>query len=311
MDALGGFLDGPRARGAFLLRSVFAPPWALRIEDDAPLTVVAMVHGDAWVTPDGAAPIHLPEGDVAVAQGTVRYVIGDRPDTPPQALILSGGRCSPVDGRDKPFDLGLRSWGTDPGGSTTMLVGTYPTRGEVSRRLLDALPPLLTLPGPALDAPLVGLLAAEIARDEPGQDAVLDRLLDLLLIAVLRAWFAGAAERAPSWYRAHRDPLVGAAVRLLHDEPARPWTVASLAAAVGVSRAALARRFTEVVGEPPMAYLSGWRLALAADLLREPEATVTGVARQVGYASPYALSTAFKRVRGMSPSEHRVVQPAP
>ena len=92
---------------------------------------------------------------------------------------------------------------------------------------------------------------------------------------------------------------------MLHHNPAHPWTVAALAAEVGVSRAALARRFTELVGEPPMAFLTGWRLALAADLLREPDATVGAVARQVGYGSPFALSTAFKRVRGVSPREHR------
>jgi AraC-like DNA-binding protein len=305
VDALGAFLDGPRARGAFLLRTVWSPPWALRVEDDAPLTLVAMLRGDAWITPDGAEPVHLAEADVAVVQGTLHYAVGDDPRTPPRALILPGGRCAPVDDRTKPYDLGLRSWGSDQDGSTTMLVGTYLDRGEVSRRLLDALPPLLRLPGADIDPPLVGLLAAEMARDEPGQDAVLDRLLDLLLIAVLRTWFTLQGDRGPAWYRGHRDPLVGAALRALHAEPARPWTVASLAAAVGVSRAALARRFTEVVGEPPMGYLAAWRLAMAADLLREPDATLAGVARRVGYGTPYALSSAFKRVRGTSPSEYR------
>jgi AraC-like DNA-binding protein len=93
---------------------------------------------------------------------------------------------------------------------------------------------------------------------------------------------------------------------MLHNNPAHPWTVAMLAAETGVSRAALARRFAELVGEPPMTYLASWRLALAADLLREPDATVGAVARQVGYGSSFALSTAFKRVRGISPQEHRV-----
>jgi AraC-like DNA-binding protein len=93
---------------------------------------------------------------------------------------------------------------------------------------------------------------------------------------------------------------------MMHNNPDHPWTVASLATEIGVSRAALARRFTDLVGEPPMAYLTGWRLTLAADLLREPDATVAAVARQVGYASPFALSTAFKRVRGVSPRQHRV-----
>jgi AraC-like DNA-binding protein len=99
--------------------------------------------------------------------------------------------------------------------------------------------------------------------------------------------------------------VVGRALRMLHNNPAHPWTVAALAAETAVSRAALARRFTELVGEPPMTYLTSWRLALAADLLREPDATIGAVARRVGYGSPFALSTAFKRERGVSPKQHR------
>jgi AraC-like DNA-binding protein len=117
---------------------------------------------------------------------------------------------------------------------------------------------------------------------------------------VLRAWFARPEAETPGWYQAHSDPVVGPALRLLHNDPSPPWTVATLAAASGTSRAALARRFNELVGEPPMTFLTTWRLALAADLLLEPGATVDSVARQVGYGSSFALSTAFKRVRGIS-----------
>jgi AraC-like DNA-binding protein len=186
-----------------------------------------------------------------------------------------------------------------------MLIGTYQMRGEVSRRLLEALPSLVVLPDGAWNRSLVPLLGDEIVKDDPGQEVVLDRLLDLLLISVLRTWFARPDSGAPAWYRADSDPVVGRALRMLHNNPAASWTVASLAAATGVSRAALARRFTDLVGEPPMSYLTGWRLTLAADLLREPDATVGAVARQVGYSSPFALSAAFKRVRGISPQEHR------
>jgi len=154
------------------------------------------------------------------------------------------------------------------------------------------------------DCPLIPLLADEIVKDEPGQEAVLDRLLDLLLIAVLRAWFARPDARAPGWYRGYADPVVGEALRQIYHAPQQPWTVQSLARAAGASRATLARRFTELVGETPMAFLAGWRIALAADLLREPQATLGAVARQVGYASPYALSIAFKRHRGVSPREY-------
>jgi AraC-like DNA-binding protein len=129
--------------------------------------------------------------------------------------------------------------------------------------------------------------------------------LEISLYGARRCRFARPGAEAPRWYRAYGDPVVGRALRLLHHNPAHPWTVAELAAAANVSRASLARRFNELVGEPPMAFLTSWRLALAADLLREPGVTIGAVASQVGYGSPFALSTAFKRVRGVSPRQHR------
>jgi AraC-like DNA-binding protein len=309
MDEFVGLLDGPRARGAFLLRAIMNPPWSIRVRDEAALSLVAMVRGDAWLVPDDPGDtVHLGPGDVAIIRGPDHYTFADDPGTPPQIVIHPDEHCTTLDGQDlaQAMDLGVRTWGNDPNGSTVMLVGAYQMRGEISERLLAALPPRVVLPGDAWESPLVPLLADEIVKDDPGQEAVLDRLLDLLLIAVLRAWFARPEGEAPAWYRAYDDPVVGRALRMIHNNPDHPWTVATLAAEIGVSRASLARRFTELVGEPPMTYLTGWRLALAADLLREPDATVGAVARQVGYASPFALSTAFKRVHGISPREHRV-----
>jgi len=308
MDVLAGLLTGPRAQGAFLLRTSLSPPWSLRVQDQAPITLVAMVHGSAWVLPDRRPAIALHSGDVAILRGPDPYTFADDPATPPQAVIHPGQRCTTPDGAalSDLRDLGVRTWGNSPDGSTVMVTGTYQVLSEICRPLLAALPPLLVLREDGWDTPLVPLLAVESGKDFPGQEAVLDRLLDLLLIGVLRAWFARPEAEAPAWYSAQTDRLVGRALQLLHDDPARPWTVAGLATATNVSRAALARRFTALVGEPPMAYLTGWRLALAADLLREPDATVATVARRVGYGSAFALSTAFKRVRGISPREHRL-----
>lgn len=309
MDSVAGLLDGPRARGAFLLRSVLDPPWSMRIEDEAPLTLVAVVRGSAWVLPEAEAgeSFMMGAGDVAIVRGSDPYVVADAPTTAPQVVILPGQRCVLPDGTEvaEMGDLGVRTWGNSPDGKTMLLTGTYQLRSETSQRLLDALPPTLLVAADSWENPLVGYLAEEIARDAPGQEAVLDRLLDLLLIAALRAWFARDEARAPGWYRAQGDPIVGPAIRLIHNQPSRPWTVASLADAVGVSRAALARRFNDLVGEPPIAFLTTWRLSLAADLLREPGATIASVAPQVGYSSAFALSAAFKRVRGMSPAAHR------
>jgi AraC-like DNA-binding protein len=201
----------------------------------------------------------------------------------------------------------VRSWGNSADGETVMLVGTYNLDGDVSRRLLNALPPYLVLAEDEWDCPLIPVLAGEIVKEDPGQDVVLDRLLDLVLIAVLRTWFSRPEAEAPGWYTAQGDPVVGRAIKMLHHNPAHPWTVSSLAAETGTSRAAFARRFTDLVGEPPMAFLTNWRLSLAADLLKEPNATIGAVARKVGYGSSFALSTAFKRVSGISPQHYRTV----
>ena len=312
MDSLVGLLDGPRARRAFLLRSVMSPPWSLRIRDEAPLTLLTMVRGTAWVVAGEGVPVELRPGDAAVMRGPDHYTVADDPATPPQVVIHPGQRCTTPEGEEveQAMGLGVRTWGNDPDGSAVLLTGTYGSLGSISRRLLDALPPLLVLRREDWRSPLVELLADEIVRDEPGQEAMLDRLLDLLLIAALRAWFARPEAEAPAWYRAQADPIVGRALKLLQHHPAEPWTIASLAAELGLSRAALARRFTELVGEPPMAFLTSWRLALAADLLLEPGATIGAVAQQVGYSSAFALSTAFKRERGVSPSAHRAAAAA-
>ncbi|MGZ4271464.1 MAG: cupin domain-containing protein, partial [Solirubrobacteraceae bacterium] len=164
MDAVAGLLDGPRARGAFLLRSTMDPPWSLRIEDEAPLTLVAVVRGEAWIVPDGRDRVRLATGDVAIVLGPAPYTVADDPATAPQAVILPGQRCTTPDGREvaQMMDLGVRTWGNAADGATVMLTGTYQLDGEVSRRLLRALPTLLVLPGDAWESPLVGLMADEI-----------------------------------------------------------------------------------------------------------------------------------------------------
>jgi AraC-like DNA-binding protein len=125
-----------------------------------------------------------------------------------------------------------------------------------------------------------------------------------VLLGVLRTWFDREGN-APPWWEAGNDPVVGHALRLMYNHPDHDWTVANLAATVGCSRAVFARQFSERVGEPPIAFLTGWRLALAADLLRSGEMTIASVARQVGYSTPFALSSAFKRAYGVSPKAHR------
>lgn len=306
MDALTDLLDHTRARGAFVGQTYLTPPWSWRFDACPPLAVVAVARGGAWIDA-GEGPVRLDEGDLALVRGPEPFVIADPVDTPVQVVFQPDGTCHDPAGEDIGATIlnGTRTCGDGPDSPALVLLGEYSIGGEVDGRLLDALPRLITVRADELvDSPL-GLVADEIGRDEPGQQALLDRLLDLLLIRALRAWFARPDAREPSWYIAQKDPVVGEALRLLHDDPALPWTVAELARKVGASRAAFARRFTELVGEPPIAYLTGWRLCCAADLLTGSQHTVDVIARRVGYGNAYALSVAFTRQYGVRPSDYR------
>src|SRR5215217_7270890 len=281
------------------------PPWSLSIKDEA-LTLICPTHGGAAIIGQNCGTVWLRPGDVALTRGTEDYVFADDPTTTPMFVIHPGQACTTLCGESLKFEmsLGVRTWGNSPSGATRSVICAYEGRSEVSARLLDALPAVMVLRADEWETPLVDLLAAEAGNNGPGQDAYLDRLLDLLLIAVLRTWFDRDGN-APTWWQAEHDSVVGPALKLMYNNPAHPWTVANLAAAVGSSRAVFARRFTEQVGEPPIAFLTSWRLALAADLLRTSQATIAAVARQVGYSTPFALSSAFKRAYGVSPNTHR------
>ena len=312
MDVIAGLLDGPRARRAFLLRSVLVAPWSIRVQDEAPLALVAVVRGHAWVLPDNADLVRIGKGDVVVVRGPDHYTVADQPATPPQALIHQDQSCTRLDGGELNWrpGTGVRTWGNASDGAseaTLLVTGTYVARGAVSQRLLAALPPVVHVQYAETDRTLIDVLANEMGKDQLGQQAVLDRLLDLLLVSTLRAWFDRPDAMPPGWYRAQSDPVVGRVLMLIQHNPDRPWTLASRAAAVGMSRAGLARRFGNLVGEPPMSFLTTWRLALAADLLSETSHTLEHIAHQVGYSNAFALSTAFRRERGISPREHRVV----
>jgi len=283
------------------------PPWSLRIVAESPLTLIAGVAGELWVVPDDGEPVRIGPGDIAVTRAPQHYNVADSPTTSPRTIIHRGQRCTDLDGNSvlSTMTHGTRTWGNDPQGSTVFLVGAYEHLSDISDRLLRALPPVLSLSRAAWESPLVPLLCEEVVKDEPGQAAVLDRLLDLLVTAVLKAWFAQQDTRRPAWWRYQGDRIVERALRIMHDEPAHPWTMEELATQAGASRASLARRFHDLVGEPPMTFLKNWRMAIAADLLCQPDETVTTVAEKVGYASPFAFSAAFKRVRGVSPRQYR------
>ncbi|WP_010322473.1 AraC family transcriptional regulator [Marinobacterium stanieri] len=307
MDTLGGLLDAPRARGAFALRTVMREPWSLRILAESPLTLMIGVAGTLWLMSDDGEPVKIGPGDIAITRAPVHYTVSDSPCTPPQVFVHPGQKCCDANGRSLLHEMthGVRTWGNSAEGEVVFLVGAYEHLSDISDRLLRALPPVVSLLHADWQSPLVTLLCEEVVKDEPGQAAVLDRLLDLLVTAVLKAWFARQDASRPDWWRYQGDRVVDEALRLMHDKPEHSWTLEQLAQEAGASRASLARRFQELVGEAPMTFLKNWRMALAADLLCQPDVTLSAVAERVGYASPYAFSAAFKRVRGISPNEHR------
>lgn len=307
MDPLADLLDGVRARTAAFCRTILDPPWALRIADGAALALATALRGQVWIVPDHGAPVLVRTGDVAIVKGPQPYTVADDPGTAPDLVVHVDNRLTTVDGVDvtDALRLGPRTSGRTRDGSSILASGTYQVSSDVTERLLNALPDIVLVPAVDLGSPVMTFLADEVGNDGPAQQVLLDRLLDIALVATLRAWFAQPDAATPGWYRAHSDPLAGPALRLIHQNPAHPWTVATLASKVGCSRAAFARRFTALVGEPPMTYLTGWRIALAADLLRRSDHTIEAIAHKVGYANAFALSVAFKRLRGLSPKRYR------
>lgn len=314
MDALTSMLDHLRASGSLVGQNILTPPWAIRFEDTASLTIVTMLRGDAWLitgpTKGGpTSPTKLTRGDLAVIVGSTPFsVVSDTTtNTPPLYVLEDPTTCT--DGTGRVLDageliLGARSCGERLDGEHALLTGTYQAPGATSARVLSTLPDVLLVPADHQPAP-VALIESEIARDQPGQQAVLDRLLELLLVATLRDWFALPETDTPAWYHAMSDPTVGTVLRAIHDNPGTPWTVSALAREAKVSRATLARRFTTLLGESPIAYLTGWRLCLAADLLRDTDHTLESIAHNVGYSTSYALSTAFDRQFGIRPTNYR------
>ena len=224
-------LAGSRAEGAFLLRSLLDPPWSLRIEDHAPITVLVLVRGSAVVVSDTGQTEDLEAGDVALLRGPDPYTVADHPDTPVHVLIDEAQNCAAVDG--SPLEdmsvHGIRTWGNSTSGQTVMLTGTYRLDSYVSRQILDSLTPVAVVRRSIETAPMTNLLEQQIAADGPGQEVLLDRLLDLVLISAARTWFAENPNRSPRWIKAYEDPVIGHALRLIHNRPEHPWTVASLA----------------------------------------------------------------------------------
>ncbi|GAA1307990.1 AraC family transcriptional regulator [Planotetraspora silvatica] len=284
-------------------------PWGQSYPPVPGVGFQVVLQGSCSLLPAEGAPVTLGVGDVVFLVNGRGHVLADSPATPP-----AGPACDPYDQRhERRYASPVAEGGTDdgPGALTVTLCGAYQLDPARAHPLLSDLPEIVHLPAmpghhPEIRA-AVDLLGAELGRPRLGADALVPALLDMLLLYILRAWFAEQPARGvvTGWAAALNDPAVSAALHGIHGEPARPWTVESLGEQAGLSRAAFAKRFTSLVGRPPLAYLTWWRMTVAGRLLRDSDAPLGAVGRQVGYTSEFAFANAFKRRYGIAPGRYR------
>ncbi|GAA3653039.1 AraC family transcriptional regulator [Nonomuraea antimicrobica] len=303
MDVLSDVIAVMRTGRPRSARVEWRAPWGQRFPA-APGSAgfQVLLRGSCWLLPPQGTPTALSAGDVVFFPHGHGYALADHPATP-----VAEPECDPADHADL---FASASVGGE-GPATVLLCGGYRLDPSRAHPLLRDLPELIHLPaGPGLHPEVraaVDLLGAEIAQPGLGADTVVSSLLDTLLLYILRSWLRAAHGRCEvsGWAAALADPEISAALDAMHRDPSHPWSVADLGARVGLSRAAFARRFAALVGQPPLAYLTWWRLAGAGRLLRDTDAPLSEIAARVGYGSEFAFANAFKRQYGLAPGRYR------
>ena len=301
-DPLSEVLSLLGARSVRRTRLEASGDWALAFPARARLKFVAMLRGTCWVLLPDHPPQSLAQGDVFLI-GDTSYAVANGPDVVP---VDGAALYAPPNG-----DV-VRLGGDD----TVMLGGGIDFADEGIGFLLDALPRFLRIERTSSSAGSVArtldLLENEVGRGRLGEALVTMRLAEVLVVEAIRAYVADQGESCVGWIGALGDHQIGQALRLMHGEVNRHWTVASLAARVGMSRSAFSARFASRVGRPPLDYLTQWRMLLARQLLRANGQDVASIAREVGYTSQSAFGHAFRRAFGHSPrSKERLVSNAP
>ena len=302
MDTLSLILDDMHFDGVVFASSVNAPPWSWHLALDGLACAHVITRGQAWLIRDGAEPLLLETGDLIVLPGGLPHCIQDRPQTSATSRDLLPLMTQDV--------MRSRLSGEDTPQSCHLISSHARFDVHMAAPLVKALPPVLHVRGLG-DAPppwlAVGLqfLALEVAHQRPAQQAILNRIGDILFMQCIRDYIESVPEGSSNWLSALKDRALSTALALIHSEPQHNWTVPELAKEACLSRSAFADRFTQALGEPPLTYLTRHRMRLAARQLGSSAATVSRIADQVGYASEAAFSQAFKREYGVSPSAWR------
>ncbi|QLY31486.1 AraC family transcriptional regulator [Nocardia huaxiensis] len=303
MDVLTEALASMRTGAPSSVRTDGRAPWGMLLPEVLGAGFHVVLHGTCWIilSEKGSEPIALGPGDVIFIRDGAGHILADHPSTP--ATVPH-----PDEYTQRP-PVGALSIGGD-GPRTSLLCGNYHLDGARPHPLLRQLPEFIHLPArhgkhPELAA-AIQLLGAELDNPRIGTSGIVPALIDSLLLYILRAWIEDQpASKSAGWAAALKDPAISPALEAMHADPAAPWTVQSLADHAGLSRAAFAKKFTTMIGEPPLAYLTRWRLTTAARLLREDDLPVAVIATRTGYTSEFAFAKAFKREYSLPPGQYR------
>ncbi len=296
-DALGEALHLLRMSGTFYCRNELTEPWGLTMPDMTDcLWFHVLTSGRCAIEVSGSVTTLAP-GDVLLVPGGAGHRLFSTPDAPSPVVTTL-----PHTFETENYAI-LRH---GEGGAVTHLVcGAVRFDHPAAKHLVEVLPEVLHVRGAEDMRATIDLMAAEARTLRPGGEAVITRLSDVLVIQTIRSWLATDPAARTGWLGALQDRQIGQALALIHRDPAQPWTVERLAHRTAMSRSAFAARFTELVGEPAMRYVTRWRMHVAVNRLQDRDCTVSEVARGLGYESEAAFSRAFKRVVGVSPGQAR------
>jgi len=310
LDVLSDVLRAIRLTGVVYFDFALSPPWVAEAPPsrDIASTVLPgaervieyhlLASGSAWAHAVGDEPIHIREGDLLLFPQGDAHVLSSAPG------MRSGPDLSMYARASTPLPIVYdRGTGT---ASTRLICGFFGCDERPYNPLLTALPRVIHLPAASASAssrPLGAMLDIAIKdeqRGQPGTENVLSRLSELMLVQAIRRYLMELPDTQRNWLAGLRDPIVGRALEAMHGAPQEAWTIEQLGRTIGVSRSVLAARFTEMVGHPPMHYLTLWRMQLASRMLHDGR-QVLDVARAVGYESEAAFSRAFKKLMGRPP----------
>ncbi len=314
MDAFSEVLSAVKLQGALFFNAEFSAPWGLispASRDLASQVLPSAEHliiyhlvteGEAFVQLDEGAPVHLSAGDIVMFPHGHRHRMGN--GSPPRLLtpevVLKFIRCR---------SLGPMQAGGD-GQLTRFVCGFMGCDPQLCRPILAGLPSVLKVnirsspAGEWLESSIRHLVS-EASSNVPGSNAMLAKVSEALFVQTMRQYVAGLPSDQRGWLAGARDPVVGKSLAILHSRVNHCWTIAELAREVGLSRSALLDRFSRYLSEPPMAYLTRWRLQLAARRLASTPRSVAEIAEEVGYESETAFNRAFKRAFGVPPARYR------